>query len=186
MIALPVKRPALGMVAAAVFGLLLVWPGAGVGAGAGGARALVVLDFGIVDTTQGMASYRPHDEADAERLKMAAEVVREALAEHEEYRLVDHSLLEAAVEDATEGRQHLHRCAACQLAVAEALGAEAILAGRVHKVSNLILVMSLELREVESGETIARGQVSMRGNLDESWRRAARSLLRHHLDLIGG
>ncbi|WP_290648483.1 DUF3280 domain-containing protein [Aquisalimonas sp.] len=180
MMILSIKRLAWGVIAAAMFGVLLAWSDALPAE----RRSLVVLDFGIVDTTRGEPSYSPYEEDDGQRLKMAAEVMREALADHEDYRLVDHGPLEAAVEDATNGRRHLHRCPACQVAVAQALGAEVVMAGSVQKVSNLILVMSVELREVEIGETIRRGQVHMRGNVDESWRRAAVSLLKHHLELI--
>lgn len=145
---------------------------------------LLILDLGMIDTTLGEPSHLPLDDADAQRLKMAADVLREALVDHNDYQLVDHRALDAAVAAATKKGQPLHRCANCQLAVAEALGAGAIMAGHVRKVSNLILVMNLELRDVRSGRSIKRGQIHMRGNTDESWRRAALSLLEHEFQLI--
>ena len=148
-------------------------------------NTLVILDLGITDTMYGEASHHPMDEADAKRMKLAAEALREALADHPQYRLVDHRALEAAVESAIQG-SHLamHRCASCQMAVAETLGADFILAGHVRKTSNLILTMSLELRDIQSGASLERGHAHMRGNTDESWRRAAFYLLEHELALI--
>ena len=146
---------------------------------------LVILDLGITDTMYGEASHQPMDEADAKRMKLAAEILREALADHPLYQLVDHRALETVVESAIQGsHQAMHRCASCQMAVAERLGANFILAGHVRKTSNLILTMSLELRNVQSGASLERGQVHMRGNTDESWRRAAFYLLEHELALI--
>lgn len=148
-------------------------------------NTLVVLDLGITDTMYGEASHHPMDEADAKRMSLAAETLREALVNHPQYQLVDHRALDAAVESATQGgHQAMHRCANCQMAVAETLGADFILAGHVRKTSNLILTMSLELRDVQSGASLERGQVHMRGNTDESWRRAALYLLEHEFALI--
>lgn len=148
---------------------------------------LVILDLGITDTMYGEANHHPMDEADSKRMKLAAEALREALTDHPQYQLVDHRALDAAVESAAqEGHQAMHRCASCQMAVAETLGADFILAGHVRKTSNLILVMSLELRDVQRGTSLERGQVHMRGNTDESWRRAALYLLEHELALIAG
>ncbi|MCC5812238.1 MAG: DUF3280 domain-containing protein [Ectothiorhodospiraceae bacterium] len=146
--------------------------------------SLLVLDLGIVDTTLGEASYTPHDPDDADRLKMAAAVLREALAEHPSYQLVDHAQLDVAVQEATGGWRQMHRCDTCRAAVAETLGADHILTGHVRKISNLILVMNVELHDVSSGERIAAGQVHMRGNTDASWRRAALALLKRELGLI--
>lgn len=146
-------------------------------------NTLVVLDLGITDTTYGEASHHPTDEADAKRMKLAAEALREALIDHPHYQLIDHAALDAAAESATQGsHQALHRCASCQMAVAETLGADFILAGHVRKTSNLILAMALELRDVQSGMSLERGQVHMRGNTDQAWRRAALYLLEHEFD----
>lgn len=164
-----------------LIGLLL----AGLPASATERNTLVVLDLGITDTMYGEASHHPLDEADAKRMKLAAEALREALVNHPEYQLVDHRALDAAVESAIQAsHQAMHRCANCQMAVAETLEADFILAGHVRKTSNLILVMSLELRDVQSGASLERGQVHMRGNTDESWRRAALYLLEHEFALI--
>ena len=169
----------LSLFAGALMALALTWPASAVPE----PRSLVILDFGIIDTTLGDTSYRPHDPADERRLTETAEALREALANHPDYRLVDHTALDDAVAEAAAGR-HLHRCPSCQIAVAEALGAEVILAGSVRKISNLILHMSLELHDVARDRRIAGGNVNIRGNTDVSWERGARSLLKNQLHLL--
>lgn len=165
--------------ASALMTLALLWPVAALAE----PRSLVILDFGIIDTSLGETSYRPHDPADEQRLSLTAQVLRDALADHPDYRLVDHSGLDEAVAEAAAGR-HLHRCTSCQMAVAEALGAEVMLAGNVRKISNLILHMSMELHDVARNEIIASGNVNIRGNTDTSWERGALSLLRNQLHLL--
>ena len=169
----------LHLLGGALMTLTLLWPGAAPAE----PRSLVILDFGIIDTTLGETSYHPHDPADEHRLARTAQVLRKALADHPDYRLVDHAALDDAVAEAAAGR-HLHRCPSCQIAVADALGAEVILAGSVRKVINLILHMSLELHDVARNERIAGGHVNIRGNTDASWERGAMSLLRNQLDLL--
>ena len=44
--------------------------------------------------------------------------------------------------------------------------------GTVQKVSNLILNMNIYVRDASSGATIAAMSADMRGNTDESWKRA--------------
>lgn len=68
-------------------------------------------------------------------------------------------------------------CNGCDTSLARDLGTTYAISGRVQKVSNLILSITLFVREAESGRTVAAGSVDMRGNTDESWSRGARYLL---------
>jgi hypothetical protein len=80
-----------------------------------------------------------------------------------------------------EGSPALRNCPRCELPVAKQLGAELALHGVVNKVSNLILALTLDLREVPSGELRAVWRADFRGNTDESWHRALRWLLRNRM-----
>jgi Protein of unknown function (DUF2380) len=80
-----------------------------------------------------------------------------------------------------EGSPALRNCPRCDLAVAERLGVGLTLRGVVNKVSNMILVLTLELRAVPSGETRGLWRADFRGNTDESWQRALRWLLRNRV-----
>ena len=51
----------------------------------------------------------------------------------------------------------------------------------VHEISNLILNINLQVREVATGRLIQAGTVDIRGNTDESWRRGLRYLLERRI-----
>ena len=51
------------------------------------------------------------------------------------------------------------------------MGADLAAVGWVQKVSNLILNVNMQIREVGSGRLVRAGSVDIRGNTDEAWRR---------------
>ena len=51
----------------------------------------------------------------------------------------------------------------------------------MQKVSNLILNINLQVRDVGTGRLVAAGSVDIRGNTDESWRRGVAYLLEHRI-----
>jgi hypothetical protein len=51
----------------------------------------------------------------------------------------------------------------------------------VQKVSNLILNINLEVRDVADGHVLRAGSVDIRGNTDETWARGLAWLLRHRI-----
>ncbi|WP_226628770.1 DUF3280 domain-containing protein [Alloyangia pacifica] len=70
------------------------------------------------------------------------------------------------------------KCYGCDTRMAAKLGADYALVGEVQKVSNLILSMNLQLRDVDSGQTVRGRVVDIRSNTDESWRRGMEYILR--------
>jgi len=58
------------------------------------------------------------------------------------------------------------------------MGVRYVAAGWVQKVSNLILNVNVEIREVGSNRVVLVKSVDMRGNNDDSWLRAVRYLVR--------
>ena len=76
----------------------------------------------------------------------------------------------------------LRTCATCAPDAAAELGADLALVTTVHKVSNLILSITVVLREASPGaETRAVHSAEIRGNTDESWNHGLRWLLRNRL-----
>lgn len=71
-------------------------------------------------------------------------------------------------------------CNGCDVGMASRLGADYVLVGEVRKVSNLILSISLVLRDVRSGEMLRGLAVDIRSNTDESWLRGLRYILNNH------
>ncbi len=80
-----------------------------------------------------------------------------------------------------DGAASVRNCNGCDVAAAEGIGAPLVLTGVVHKVSNLILAMTLVLRDVPSGAVRGTWRVEFRGNTDESWLRAQGWLMRNRV-----
>jgi hypothetical protein len=75
----------------------------------------------------------------------------------------------------------LARCNGCDAGLAAALGAELAVTGIVQKTSNLILSVTVMIRDAATGRLVGGGSADMRGNTDESWTRAADYLLRNRI-----
>lgn len=66
---------------------------------------------------------------------------------------------------------YLYECNGCELEIARKLGADRVLTAWVQKVSNLILNMNIEVKDVKTGEVTLKKSVDIRGNTDQSWSR---------------
>jgi hypothetical protein len=83
--------------------------------------------------------------------------------------------------DAQAHAVHLQACGGCDADLAAKVGARLAITGTVQKVSNLILNMSIYVRDVKSGKVVAAMNADMRGNTDESWLRTVDWLVRNRL-----
>ena len=156
-----------GIAAASLLALLLG------GATAAAAERVAVFDPELYDTSgEGLR------EDQQKRLAMIGERLRAALRESDRFEVVDTAPLRARL----QGGPSLRTCATCAPDAAAELGAELALLTTVHKVSNLILSVTVALREASpSGATRAVHSAEIRGNTDESWERGLRWLLRNRL-----
>ena len=84
---------------------------------------------------------------------------------------------QTALAEAVERIGYLRGCNGCELKLAAGIDADLAGLGWVQKVSNLILNINLQVREVASGRLVYAGTVDIRGNTDESWQRGVRYLL---------
>src|SRR5918911_947749 len=57
----------------------------------------------------------------------------------------------------------------CDTKLAQQVGAELAITGVVHKISNLILNMSIYVRDSRDGHLVWQMAASFRGNTDQSW-----------------
>ena len=71
-------------------------------------------------------------------------------------------------------------CYGCDVRMAARLGADYVLVGEVKKISNLVLSISLMLRDVRSGKMLRGLAVDIRSNTDDSWLRGLRYILKNH------
>ena len=136
---------------------------------------LAVFDLELLDTSlQGEMNGPRKDEQ--ERLTRAGDQLRKELAESGKFQLVDI----APVTEAAHG-SNLQACGGCDVRYAQQLGADLVLTGVVQKVSNLILIMNLYMRDVHTGRLVAAMNADMRGNTDETWSRVTRYLVHDRL-----
>jgi hypothetical protein len=133
-------------------------------------RTAAVLEFEFIDDMQ---DYEHADVKDAQlrRITLASDALRKDLAERALYRIVDLRAAAGMIAD-FKARQELRDCTPCEMEIGRALGADVIIIGWVQKVSNLILNVNIEVKEVSSGQTLYRKSVDLRGNTDDSWLRA--------------
>lgn len=116
------------------------------------------------------------DSAEAARVSMLERMVEERFVA-EGYELLDL----ATVREELDGVANPAKCYGCDIRMAAGLGADYSLVGEVQKVSNLILAMNLQLRDVETGQMVKGGVVDIRGNTDESWERGMRYMLKNRI-----
>lgn len=112
------------------------------------------------------------------RLELLGEQLRAALRDSGRYDVVDTAPVRARL---AEGPS-LRSCANCAADAAQTLGAELALLTTVNKISNLILSITLVVREASPATgTRAVHSAEIRGNNDESWSRGLSWLLRNRL-----
>jgi hypothetical protein len=140
-----------------------------------GARSVAVFDFELIDTSLEGAVNGPRADEQA-RLTSAGEQLRERLAASGLFRLVDMAPVAAQAR-----ASNLQACGGCDVRLARQVGAELAITGTVQKVSNLILNLTVYIRDTNSGQPIAVMNADFRGNTDESWARALDWLVRNRV-----
>ena len=118
-----------------------------------------------------------HDAQQA-RLKMIDAEFRAQIAQRGLYSLIDNAPHQAVIDRVGSGVEFVYRCPHCLAEIGAAVGTRYVAAGWVQKVSNLILNVNIEIREVATQRVALVKSVDMRGNNDESWLRAVRFLVR--------
>lgn len=112
------------------------------------------------------------------RLKMIEDAFRTEVRARGLYTMVDNTPHQPLIERVRGGVELVYRCPHCLAEIGQGMGVRYIAAGWVQKVSNLILNVNVEIREVGSNRVVLVKSVDMRGNNDESWLRAVRYLVR--------
>jgi hypothetical protein len=136
-------------------------------------KTIAVLDFGIIDDTGEVAK----DAEQRERLKMISDQLRRELEEKGLYKVVDNTPANETIDSYKSG-QNLYSCNGCELEIARKLKADRVLTAWVQKVSNLILNINIEIKDVKTGEVTLKKSADIRGNTDQSWARGISYLTR--------
>jgi Protein of unknown function (DUF2380) len=166
------RRSHLGLIGAAL--LAGVWPAAMAQRDAVAPRSLAVLDFELVDDQNNPLTKA----AQLVRLRNATAQLQRELGERQLYRIVDPAPSQALQQTLRSQQEFLYRCDDCAEQVGRLLGAELVMATWVQKVSELILNLNVQILDVAAQKVVFSKSVDMRGNEDESWRRAVTFLVR--------
>jgi hypothetical protein len=138
-------------------------------------QSAAIFDFELTDTSR-ENQLAPHDAEHQARLAFVTERLRTKLAESGRFSVVDIAPV------AKEARaSNLQACGGCDVTFAQHVGAELAVTGIVFKISNLILNMTIFVRDSKTGRSVAVAQASLRGDTDESWRRTLDWLVRYRL-----
>jgi hypothetical protein len=140
------------------------------------AQRLAVFDFELIDSSL-QGEMEGIDPADQARLQMIEAELRQRLEESSRFELVDTAPVAAQIDAAG----YLWSCNGCELAIARQLDADLALVGWVQKVSNLILNLTVVMRDTGTREQVFAGSVDIRGNTDESWQHGIGYLLENRL-----
>ncbi len=138
---------------------------------------LVVLDFeqaGDLGDDSMTAARR-------QRMERVTAELKRRLAETGLYEVVDDERARALIDRAKAG-QYLHRCNGCELDIARALGADAVLVPWVFRVSQLILTMHVEIKDAATGGLLMKRALDFRNDVDASWLREVAYLMRDMKD----
>ena len=104
--------------------------------------------------------------------------LRDELGTRGLYRVVDPVPTEPLQQTLRAQQEFFYRCDDCAAQVGQQLGVDLVMTPWVQKVSELILNFNVQIFDVRAGKVIFSKSVDMRGNEDESWRRAVRYLVR--------
>lgn len=156
--------------------LVLILAGALTAASAQAAgRSVAVFDFELVDTSLEGEMRGPQADEQA-RLVRISDALRRQLQESGRFSVVDIAPV------AGEARaSNLQACGGCDLRLARRVGAELAITGTVHKVSTLVLNMTIYVKDAATGRPVSVVNADMRGNTDESWSRTLSWLVRNRL-----
>ncbi|HWA80757.1 MAG TPA: DUF3280 domain-containing protein [Acetobacteraceae bacterium] len=133
------------------------------------------LPFILQDTSLPSPQSKPSP-ADLHRLALVDQVVKQGLVRSGEYTPSDLQPIAAQIAE-----NDLVGCSDCAVSLGRQIGAQAVVTGWVQKVSDLIIDMTIIIRSVGTGKMIAAGDVSLRGDTDIAWTRAATWLVAHRL-----
>ena len=140
-------------------------------------KTIAILDFELLDEQRELAPAT----VEYQRIVVTRDQLAAAFAEAGLYRVVE---LAPAAEliKRLKSEQRLHECNGCELDIGQMLKVDRVLVGWVQKVSNLILNLNIRIQDAKTGDVVLVKSVDMRGNTDETWRRAVSYLVRQMVD----
>lgn len=137
------------------------------------AETLLVLDYEF-DGDPGDATMLAERKR---RMARMSDVLRTALGAAGLYRVIDSPALRAQIAR-VGATQYLHRCNGCELDLARAAGARYVLIPWVFRMSQLVVTMHFEVKDVSTGKLVMKRALDFRNDADASWEREIKFLIR--------
>jgi uncharacterized protein DUF2380 len=134
---------------------------------------IAVLDFELVGDV-GDAALAPQQR---KRLQMVSQLLREELVQTCRYRVTDNNVA-ADLIARLSALEYLHACHGCEFAIAQRLGADQVLTPWVYRVSNLVLALNVEVKDVSTRRMLIKRSLDFRGDNDLAWVRAVKYFVR--------
>jgi hypothetical protein len=155
---------------------------------------LVVAEIGFAQTAPGAPTARPRlvvldfeqagdlgDDAMAaarrQRMERTTAELKRRLAEAGLFEVVDDAAARDLI-DRAKATQYLNRCNGCELDIARAVGADAVMVPWVFRMSQLVLTMHIEIKDARSGRLLMKRALDFRNDVDDSWLREVAYLVR--------
>jgi hypothetical protein len=123
------------------------------------------------------ASPEPVSAEEEARLAAAERRLVERLTEAGKFSFVD---VAPVAQDAARFA-NVAQCNGCDTEMAQTLGADVAITGELQKTSNLILHLTVYVRDAATGQMVGGGSADIRGNTDETWIRAVDYIVRNRL-----
>ena len=136
--------------------------------------ALAVLDLELTGDLGGPEFAEEH----AARLKAETARLRQNLEGTGLYRVLDNSAAQGMIDTLKSQQSYLHDCNGCDLDVGRTLHADQVLVAWVDRVSGLILSLTYEIHEVQTGQIAARKSFDFRGDNNNAWNHAIDYMVR--------
>jgi hypothetical protein len=132
-------------------------------------KRAAVMDFELINE---MRDYETTESRSAlqQRLLLIDQALREEFEKRGMYQVVDNAAAAKLIAD-EKSLHDLRQCNGCEIDIGRALQADVIVLGWVQKVSNLILNINIEVKDVASANTLYTKSVDLRSNSDKSWLR---------------
>jgi hypothetical protein len=109
-------------------------------------------------------------------VRMRAEL-KQRLAASGVVEVVDEQPAQALIERLSAG-QFLHRCNGCELDIARALKAEAVITPWMFRMSQLVVTMHIEMKDAATGRLLLKRALDFRNDADGNWSRTLDYLVR--------
>ncbi len=166
------RRSSLSFAAAAL--LASAHPVPAEAASAGPEQCVAVFDFELIDRSL-EGEMKGTNSAEQRRLGLLGERLRKWLAAEGRQEVCDMSPVAAEAKAA-----NLSACG-CIQRLASRVGGKLAIVGAVHKISNLILNITVDVFDVGTDKRVIQLNADIRSNTDRSWTRGLDWLIEHRL-----